>query len=181
MSSMHILPMPIWSLLHIQPSSNLWHWFTFWQYKIALSDPQPYPADVAQISPKAPVYNLYNPILLFRRHLVIRGKTQPSTENIGSNVHSWPLYVRICTASAVPFRRHKRVHPIHRLHMHGLWGMVNQITTTCCIRNVIIQLYIVFSCIFSCSSQYLQSGTPNLARQFDGSDFYSEWQEFSCF
>ena len=64
--------------------------------------------------------NLNNPILLLFRHLVIAGKTQPSTENIGSYVDSRALYVSICSPSAVTLNRDKRVGPVYRLHMHGL-------------------------------------------------------------
>ena len=35
---------------------------------------------------KASMYNLYNPILLLWRHLIVAGKTQPTAENIGSYV-----------------------------------------------------------------------------------------------
>ena len=64
--------------------------------------------------------NLNNPILLLFRHLVIAGKTQPSTENIGSYVDSRALYVSICAASAVAFNCDEGIGPIYRLHMHGL-------------------------------------------------------------
>ena len=71
-------------------------------------------------SPEAPVNNVDNYILLLFRHLVIAGKTKPSTENIGSYVHSRALYISICAASAIPLNRDKRVRPLYRLHMHGL-------------------------------------------------------------
>ena len=64
--------------------------------------------------------NLNNPILLLRRHLVIGRQTEPSSENIGSYVHSRALYVSICAASAVALDCDERVRPIYRLHMHGL-------------------------------------------------------------
>lgn len=64
--------------------------------------------------------NLNNPILLFFSHLVIAGKTEPTTENISSYIHSRAFYVRICAASTISFDRNKRIRPIYRLHMHGL-------------------------------------------------------------
>ena len=66
------------------------------------------------------MYNLDNPILLLRRHLVIARQTEPAPENIGSNVDSRAFYVSICAASAVALNRNKRIRPIYRLHMHGL-------------------------------------------------------------
>ena len=64
--------------------------------------------------------DLNNPILLLFRHLVITRKTQPSPENIGSNVDSRAFYIGICAASAISFYRDKRIRPVYRLHMHGL-------------------------------------------------------------
>ena len=69
-------------------------------------------------SQKAPMNDLNNPILLLFRHLVIAGKTQPSTENIGSYVDSRAFYIGICAASAITFYRDERVRPVYRLHMH---------------------------------------------------------------
>ena len=71
-------------------------------------------------SKKTPVYNVNDDILLLGFHLVIARQTEPAPENIGSDVDSRPLYVSICTASAVTLDRDKRVRPIYRLHMHGL-------------------------------------------------------------
>ena len=71
-------------------------------------------------SAEAPRYYLNNPILLLRSHLVIARQTKPTSENIGSNVHSRALYVSICTTSAIPLNCNKRVRTIYRLHMHRL-------------------------------------------------------------
>ena len=66
------------------------------------------------------MYDLNNPFLLLFRHLVITRQTEPTTENISSNIDSRAFYISICAASAVPFDRDERVCSIYRLHMHGL-------------------------------------------------------------
>jgi hypothetical protein len=71
-------------------------------------------------SPKTPMNNLNNPILLLRRHLVIAWQTEPTTENIGSYIDSRAFNISICTASAIALNRYERVRPVYRLHMHGL-------------------------------------------------------------
>ena len=71
-------------------------------------------------SPKTPVNNLNNPVLLLFCHLVITGKTQPAPENISSNVDSRAFNISICAASTIALNRYKRVRPVYRLHMHGL-------------------------------------------------------------
>ena len=76
--------------------------------------------------------DVYYHVLLLRRHLIVAGKAKPSPENIGSNVDSRALYIRICTASAVAFDCDERIRPIYRLHMHGLCILTDGITTRCC-------------------------------------------------
>ena len=71
-------------------------------------------------SPETPVNNLNDPILLFRRHLVIGRQAQPSAEDIGSDIDPAPGYVRVRPASAVPLDCSKGVGAVYRLHMHGL-------------------------------------------------------------
>ena len=107
---------------------------------------------------KAPMDDLNNPILLLRRHLVIRGQAQPTTENIGSDVDSRPLNVRICTASAVSFSCNEGVRPVYRLHMHGL---PNSTCYTCYIGNLsssrkkrIISCFMLFSAHFRCNTYF---------------------------
>ena len=71
-------------------------------------------------SPKTPMNNLNNPILLLFRHLVIAGKAKPSTENIGSYINSRAFYVSICASSTVALNCDEGVCSVYRLHMHGL-------------------------------------------------------------
>jgi hypothetical protein len=71
-------------------------------------------------SPKTPVNDVDNYVLLLRCHLVIAWQTEPAPENIRSYVHSRALYVSICTASAIALDCDEGIGPIYRLHMHGL-------------------------------------------------------------
>ena len=92
--------------------------------------------------------NLNNPILLLRRHLVIARQAEPTTENIGSHVHSRALYIGICTPSAITLDRHERVRPVYRLHMHGLCSLTFGITTICrgfFVFCTVLELYLVLA------------------------------------
>ena len=75
---------------------------------------------IQPILAKTPVNDVDNYVLLLFRHLVIARQAESTTEIISSNIDPRALYVRICATSSVSFRRHKRVHPVDRLHMHGL-------------------------------------------------------------
>ena len=82
---------PIYALSHIQPTS-----------------------------PKTPMNDLDNYVLLLRRHLVITRQAEPATENISPYVHSRAFNIGICAASTIALNRYERIRPVDRLHMHGL-------------------------------------------------------------
>ena len=71
-------------------------------------------------SPKTPMNDVDNYVLLLFCHLVIARQTEPSPENIGSYIDSRAFYVSICTSSTVALNRDEGVGPVYRLHMHGL-------------------------------------------------------------
>lgn len=98
-------------------------------------------------SKEAPVNDVNNPFLLLFRHLVIAGKTQPSTENIGSYVHSRALYISICAASTVALDRYERIRPVNRLHMHGLPRWSDGITTICSCLDGLRCRYATIYCV----------------------------------
>ena len=66
--------------------------------------------------------NLNNPILLLFRHLVITRQTEPTTENVSSNIHSRAFYIGICAPSAITLNRNERVGPIWKpMHMQPIY------------------------------------------------------------
>ena len=64
--------------------------------------------------------NLNNPILLFRRHLIIARQAQSSSENIRADIHACTGYIRIALSASVSLYRNKRMIAINRLHVHWL-------------------------------------------------------------
>ena len=64
--------------------------------------------------------NLYHSILVLRRHLIVAGQAEPSSEDICADVDAGSSNIGVALSPAVTFHRDKSIGTIDRLHVHGL-------------------------------------------------------------
>ena len=65
------------------------------------------------------MYNLNHYILFLLRHLIIAWQTQPSPEDVSSNINPTTTYIRVRLSSAIAFSSYEGRGAVYRLHMHG--------------------------------------------------------------
>jgi len=65
---------------------------------------------------EAPVNNLYHSILLLRRHLVVAGQAQASSEDVRTDVDAGSCNVGVALSPAIAFHCDKSIGAVDRLH-----------------------------------------------------------------
>ena len=112
------------------------------------------PIYIQSTSPKTPMNNVNNHILMLRSHLVIGRQTESTPENISSYVDSRAFDICICLSSTIAFNRDERVCPVYRLHMHGLPRLnlwITIIYNYIILRCTCISIYSSFTLLQKCS------------------------------
>ena len=72
------------------------------------------------LSLKTSVNDLYNPVLLLRRHFVVRGEAEAAAEDVCANVDAGTGDVGVGTGTTSAGSRDEGVAAIEGLQMHGL-------------------------------------------------------------
>ena len=82
---------------------------------------------------KAPTNNLNHDFLLLRSHFIVARQAETAPEDVRADVLAAADDVGVASGTTIALGGHKRVHPIHRLHMHGFHSVVKTITAICSI------------------------------------------------